>query len=278
MDEFQKEGIYHNRITFSSYKWEHMKNNSKPDVSIVCLTWNRKRFLEIGLPSLFSSLSNEISHEIILMDNASSDGTLDELRRYADNPEVKIVENKKNLRYKGFNRLFGMAQGRVIIEVDDDVIEFPRDFDKIAIEYLVAYPDYGYLAFDTVRNEFTDGNRGTFKYVDERGARAVEEGEARGYLAAFRRRDYRVVRPFTFFFPFSIEHPQDWVVSGLIRRILFKRMGVIRGVRCLHACGPLYAQKFGRTKLDLANLELEGASDRIAAYRKRLEESRAANN
>ena len=248
-----------------------MKNDSKPDVSIVCLTWNRKQFLEIGLPSLFSSLSSELSHEIIFMDNASSDGTLVELRRYAGNPEVKIIENMVNLRYKGFNRLFGMARGRVIIEVDDDVIEFPKDFDKVAVEHLTAFPDYGYLAFDAIRNEFTDGNRGTFHRVDIRGSRIIEEGEARGYLAAFRRRDYRLIRPFTFFFPFSIRHPQDWVVSGLICRILFKRMGVIKGVSCLHACGPLYARKFGRTELDIKNLELERADDRIEAYRKRLE-------
>ncbi len=254
-----------------------MKKKSYPDVSVVCLTWNRKRFLELGLPSLFASLSHELSHEIIFMDNASSDGTVDELRRYADNPEVTIIENGNNLRYKGFNRLFGMARGRVIIEVDDDVIEFPEDFDRIAVEYLSAFPDYGYLAFDTVRNELTDGNRGTFRSVDERGERAVEEGEARGYLAAFRRRDYRLIRPFTFFFPFSIRHPQDWVVSGLIRRILFKRMGVIRGIRCLHACGPLYAKKFGRTELDLKNLELERAADLVEAYRKRLERNDIIN-
>ena len=247
-----------------------MKNSMRPDVSIVCLTWNRRRFLELGIPSLFANISKELSHEIIFMDNASSDGTLELLRRFADHPEVSIIENRKNVRYKGFNRLFGMSRGKVIIEVDDDVIEFPRDFDKTAVEYLAAFPDYGYLAFDTVRNEFTDGNRGTFSFVDVRGERAVEEGESRGYLAAFRRTDYRLIRPFTFFFPFTIEHPQDWVVSGLIRRILFKRTGVIRGERCLHACGPLYARKFGRTELDLQNLRLEHADSLIEAYLKKL--------
>ena len=247
-----------------------MKRAFVPDVSIVCLTWNRKGYLEKGLESLFANLSRQLTHEIIFMDNASSDGTLDVLRKYENHPEVRIVPNRVNLRYKGFNRLFGMARGRYIIEVDDDVIGFPADFDRIAVEYLETFADYGYLAFDTVRNELTDGNRGSFRFVDARGDRVVEEGEARGYLAAFRRRDYRLIRPFTFFFPFDINHPQDWVVSGLIRRLLFKRMGVIRGVRCLHACGPHYAKLFGRTDLDLQNLELEGAVERIAVYRKQL--------
>lgn len=240
------------------------------DISIVCVTWNRIKFLELGLPSLFEALSPDLSHEIIFWDNASTDGTLDLLQQYADRPDVQIIANDSDIRYKAFNKLFGKAKGDVIIEIDDDVIEFPKAFDRIAIDYLEKFPDYGYLAFDTVVNELTDGNRGTYQRVDERDGMVVEEGESRGYLAAFRRRDYRLIRPLTFFFPFSIEHPQDWVISGLIRRVLGKKNGVIRGIRCLHACGPRYARLFGRTELDLKNLEDQNASALIEAYKARL--------
>ena len=53
----------------------------RPDISIVCVTWNRKKFLELGLPSLFEALSPDLSHEIIFWDNASTDGTLDLLQQ-----------------------------------------------------------------------------------------------------------------------------------------------------------------------------------------------------
>ena len=254
---------------------EHMRN--RPDITIALVTWNREKFLRKGLPALFNALSNDMTHEILFWDNASSDGTLALLRQYESRSDVRIIANDRDIRYKAFNKLFGQARGRYIIEIDDDVIEFPKGFDRIAVDYMETFSDYGYLAFDTIVNELTDGNRGTYHTVDERVSKVdgkkmvVEEGESRGYLAVFRRRDYRLIRPLTFFFPFSINHPQDWVISGLVRRVLGKRNGVIRGIRCLHACGPLYARLFDRTEWDLKNLEQQQALDRIEIYKKKLD-------
>ena len=108
-------------------------SESNPDVTIVLLSWNRKRYLEIGLPSMFAALSKDLVHEIIIMDNASTDGTTELIESYAtSNPEVKFIKNSRNIGLKGYNKLFGMAKGRVIIEVDDDVIEFPENFGSTA--------------------------------------------------------------------------------------------------------------------------------------------------
>lgn len=230
------------------------------DISIVLLTWNRRRYLELGLPSLLSALSKDLSHEILIMDNASTDGTVDFLQQYKAHPEVTIICNKNNLRFKGFNKLFSMAKGSLIIEIDDDVISFPKDFDATFVKYYKRFPDYGYLALDTVKNEKTDGNRGTYKFVDERDGMVVEEGESRGYCAAFRRSDYRLIRPLTWFFKFSLDHPQDWVISGLVRRVLGKRNGVIRGIKCLHAYGPKYSKEFSREKSDKEKFNYWGKS------------------
>lgn len=244
--------------------------NDGIEMSIVLLSWNRKRFLEKGLKSMMEALSPDVRHEIILMDNASEDGTQEVLKSFASHPEVKVVLNKRNLRFKGFNKLFGLAKGRIIVEVDDDVIEFPKGFDRIFIDYFKAFPDYGYLALDTVVNELTDGNRGAYSFVDRRGDMVVEEGESRGYCAAFLRKDYRLIRPLTFLFRFSLRHPQDWVISGLVRRVLRKRNGVIRGVKCLHAYGPLYAREFGRLKYDWEKLETWRSVGLKSEYEKKL--------
>lgn len=248
-----------------------------PDVTIALLSWNRKRYLEMGLPSLFAALSKKLVHEILIMDNASTDGTKELITNFAmSNSEVKFIENSHNVGLKGYNRLFGMAKGRVIIEVDDDVIEFPDEFDKKLVDCLNAYPDYGFISLDTIRNELTDGGRpcaGCGK-MDERNGWTVEEGEARGYCAAFRRRDYRIVRPLTFFFPFSLKCPQDYVVSGLMRHLLKRRSGVVVGEKCLHANGPLYAEKFGRLEMDIKKMAESDCPERIEEYRKALNERR----
>ena len=248
-----------------------------PDVTIALLAWNRKRYLEMGLPSMFAALSKNLVHEIIIMDNASTDGTTELIEGYAtSNSEVKFIKNSRNIGLRGYNKLFGMAKGRVIIEVDDDVIEFPENFDKTLADCLDVYSDYGFMSLDTVRNDLTDGGRpcpGCGK-MDERGRWIVEEGDARGYCAAFRRRDYRMIRPFTFFFSFSLRHPQDYVVSGLMRRLLKRRSGVVVGEKCLHANGPLYAAKFGRVDIDLQKMLKSDCPERVAEYKKALRERR----
>ena len=248
-------------------------SNLIPDVTIALLTWNRKRYLDVGLPSMFASLSKKLLHEILIMDNASTDGTTELIESYAtSNPEVKFIKNSRNIGLKGYNKLFGLAKGRVIIEVDDDVIEFPKNFDKTLADCLDVYSDYGFMSLDTVRNDLTDGGRpcpGCGR-MDERKGRIVEEGDARGYCAAFRRRDYRIIRPFTFFFSFSLRHPQDYVVSGLMRRLLKRRSGVIVGEKCLHANGPLYAAKFGRVDMDLLKMAQSDCPERVEEYKKAL--------
>ena len=240
-----------------------------PDVSIVLLTWNRRRFLEKGLPEMYGKLSRGLTHEILIMDNASEDGTLDLVMHYAAHPETKIIANKENVKLKGYNQLFAMAKGRVIIELDDDVIEFPQDFDRILRDSLDLFPEYGYVALDTIKNEKTDGGWPGCNDANRKTTRnglTMTEGPARGYCAAFRRRDYQLIRPFTFCFPFSLSKPQDYVVSGLIRRLLFKKSGIVDGIKCLHANGPLYAKEFGRLDFDRRKMAESDCKERLAEY------------
>ena len=241
----------------------------RPDISIVLLTWNRRGYLEKGLPELYGKLSRALTHEILIMDNASEDGTLDLVMTYANHPETRVIANKKNVKFKGYNSLFGMARGRIIIELDDDVIEYPHEFDQVLLECLDFFPEYGYIALDTIKNEKTDGGWPGCNDASRKTTRkglTLSEGPARGYCAAFRRRDYRMIRPFTFFFPFSLSKPQDYVISGLIRRILHKKSGVVDNVKCLHANGPLYAKEFGRIEFDRRKMAESDCQERLIDY------------
>jgi glycosyltransferase involved in cell wall biosynthesis len=253
-----------------------MKNNHI-DISIALVTWNRVKYLEIGLKALLHALSPELRHEILIMDNASTDGTLELVKGIAQaNKEIKVFSNTKNIGFVAYNKLFFKARGDVIIEVDDDVISFPHEFDKKLKECLEKYFDYGFIALDTIRNEYTDGGRpnaGSGR-IDKRDSCIVEEGDARGYCAAFRRKDYRLIRPLTWFFPFSLEHPQDYVISGLMRRILKRKSGVLIDEKCLHANGPLYAKKFGRVDFDITKMKNAKCEDRVAKYIEAMNEGR----
>ena len=219
----------------------------RPEISIVLLTWNRAPFLEICLREMFAAFDPDVTREVILMDNCSSDTTPEILSKYAAMPNVRVVCNKKNMRLNAYKKLFSMARGRFVIEVDDDILQFPPRFDKTFLEYFEAYPDYGYLALNVVQNEKTSGAKPDSScYADDvRGEKIVEEGPVGGWCSAFRRIHYWLASPLVAFMSLSMARPEDGVLSGIVGKIFRKRMGIIKNAVCLHATGPEYARMYG---------------------------------
>lgn len=71
-----------------------------PKVAVVVVNWNGKRFLERCLSALLAQ--TVMPHEIILVDNASTDGSLDIVRPY---PSVKILALDHNTGFAQGNNL-----------------------------------------------------------------------------------------------------------------------------------------------------------------------------
>lgn len=236
-----------------------------PDISILLLTWNRAPFLERCLREMFASFSPSVEREVILMDNGSTDSTPEVLARYADKPGVRVVRNVKNEALEAYKKLFAMARGRIMVEVDDDVLAFPKGFDQTFIDYFVAFPDYGYLGLNVVQNEKTDGAKGSPSQYKEdiRGTKVVEEGPVGGWCSAFRRRHYLLFKPFLCFFKFSMRRPEDGTLMGFIKVVLRKRIGLIRNAICLHATGPAYSREAGLLDRDIEKYQI-GDSPEIA--------------
>lgn len=223
----------------------------KPTVSIVILTWNRATYLDLCLTSLLSSLTPEcrLSHEVIVMDNGSTDSTKEVLAKHERSKIVRVVRNVKNLGLNAYKRLFVMARGKYIIEVDDDVIQFPSQFDAAMVDYLEAYRDYGYLSLNVIQNEMTNGAKlPPENYTDDiRGKRVIEEGPAGGWCAIFRRIHCFFLIPLLYFYNIRMKMPEDALLQSYFMRI-HKRFGIIKHVSCLHANGVQYAKKFGNMR------------------------------
>lgn len=235
----------------------------RPEISIVILTWNRAPFLKIGLQNLFGAISPDITHEIIIMDNCSDDNTPQILSEYSHRTDVKIIRNKSNLRLNAYKRLLPLAVGRIIIEIDDDVLSFPTGFDRIFIDYFKAFPDYGYLALNVIQNEKTNGAKPSIEcYRDDvRGNMVVEEGPTGGWCAAFHRTHYRLFRPLQLMLNFSMANGEDGLLSAFFTRILRKRAGIIKSASCLHATGVVFAQEFGLMKREYEKYAKGGRPD-----------------
>ena len=243
---------------------------SKPILSFCMLTWNRASMLEICLSSFFDKLSNQIPVELIVMDNSSTDGTRNLLEKYRQRENVRIVFNKKNIRLNAYKPLFGMAKGKYIVDLDDDIIEFPQDFDKTIVEYFDAFPDYGFICLNVVQNDKTNGHKpGPECYKEDiRGNKVIEEGPVGGWCAAFRKRHFNIFRVFFNLLNLSMSRVEDGVLSGFLHKLMRKRQGVIRDAVCLHATGPYYAEKFGLLRREVEKYEVVGLIREAQEFRK----------
>ncbi len=98
------------------------------DVSIVIVSWNTRDILRDCLESIYAQ-GDTTSYEIIVVDNASSDGSAEMVRN--EFPEVKSIENTDN---KGFaaanNQGINAANGRYILLLNSDTIILDNAIEK----------------------------------------------------------------------------------------------------------------------------------------------------
>lgn len=98
---------------------------SNIDTSVVVLNWNGKRFLK----NLFDSLAKQTyprdKYEVIFVDNASKDDSVDFVRD--SYPWVRIIKNKGNYGFaKGCNAGMVAARGKYIVLLNNDTKTEPK--------------------------------------------------------------------------------------------------------------------------------------------------------
>ncbi|MDY0090947.1 MAG: glycosyltransferase, partial [Flavobacteriaceae bacterium] len=81
-------------------------------LSVIILNYNVRYFLELCILSVQKALQ-EIDGEIIVVDNASSDGSCEMIKEHF--PDIKLIENKENSGFpKGNNIGVDQAKGKFI--------------------------------------------------------------------------------------------------------------------------------------------------------------------
>lgn len=113
---------------------------SPPVVSVIILNYNGADLL----PALLNSLHglDYPNHEIIVVENGSTDKSLEVL---ADYPWVKVVRTERNLGSSGgYNLGFAHSAGDFILVMNNDMIA-NRDFVGVLSRYLVAHPEVGII-------------------------------------------------------------------------------------------------------------------------------------
>lgn len=88
-------------------------------VTVALLSWNGRSHLEICLEALALQEDPGVAWEIVVLDNGSSDGTADWLRRA--HPAVRVLRSEVNIGFcAGNNRLVGEAAGDAVALLNND--------------------------------------------------------------------------------------------------------------------------------------------------------------
>lgn len=114
-----------------------------PLVSIALCTYNGSQYLTEQLNTLSGQTYKNL--EIIVVDDGSSDGTIELLRQYANASYLnfKIYSNEENLGYiKNFEKAIGLCNGEYIALCDQDDI-----WDERKIETLVRHIRHNILIY-----------------------------------------------------------------------------------------------------------------------------------
>jgi len=146
--------------------------DAKPTISAVILTRNRKEALSRVLDRLLEAPLAEI----LVVDNGSSDGTAEHVRRYA--ARVRLLEPGANLGLGGRNLASREAKGDLLLMLDDDAYPLPGAVETL-LEAFEANPRLG-VAGGLVRDI---DSAGRVLFEDELGTfdwwlRAGRRGEA----------------------------------------------------------------------------------------------------
>jgi glycosyltransferase involved in cell wall biosynthesis len=113
-----------------------------PDVSVVVTNFNYGQYIRRCLRSLMSQDLERSRYEIIVVDDKSTDDSLQAIAAFVEAGDVKVIANKKNLGVGGSSRVgVDHARGKYFVRVDaDDYVQPP--FLSMLCNVLRFCPDY----------------------------------------------------------------------------------------------------------------------------------------
>jgi len=123
-------------MTYRLESWTLIK------ISVIIVSWNAKDYLIKCLKSVQKE-AREVDCEIIVVDNGSTDGSVQAVRRLF--PNVVLIESRKNLGFAKANNIgIKRCRGEYIFLVNSDVIILESAITKI-INFLESHKTVGML-------------------------------------------------------------------------------------------------------------------------------------
>lgn len=192
-----------------------------PVLSVVIVSWNVRDDLRECLQSLLHTEAPPLDMEVIVVDNASTDGTAEMVRR--EFQRVQLLVNDRNLGYTRANNIgIRLSRGKYILLLNPDTV-----VHKGALQALIAcaeaHPEAGIIGAKLLNPDgsvqrsarsFPDIGAGLFRNTPL-GRLFPQNPFVRRYLLAD--------------FGYDAVREVDWVSGAamLVRREVFERIGLL---------------------------------------------------
>jgi glycosyltransferase involved in cell wall biosynthesis len=120
-----------------------------PEISVVVTNYNYGKYIRRCLRSLLSQDLDRGRYEIIVVDDKSTDDSLQAIQAFVDAGDVKIVVNRRNLGVGGSARVgVDHSRGKYLVRVDSDDYVQPAflsmlgNFLRFCPQYIGVSCDY----------------------------------------------------------------------------------------------------------------------------------------
>src|SRR5215813_8471642 len=100
------------------------------DLSVVIVNWNVRDLLRQCLRSILEETRRDRGYEVIVIDNASCDGSMEMVRE--EFPWARLVLNQNNEGFaKANNRALPLCRGRYVLLLNPDTVVVHRALDRL---------------------------------------------------------------------------------------------------------------------------------------------------
>lgn len=126
------------RLEFiQKYQLKKVKTNH-PSLSVLISNYNMEKYIETAIVSCL--LQNEQLEQILIMDDGSTDNSLEQLRRWNNEERIMVLNKKNEGKARALNKLLPHATSDFILELDADDWLDP-DAVSVIKKYLSDLPD-----------------------------------------------------------------------------------------------------------------------------------------
>jgi dTDP-3-amino-3,4,6-trideoxy-alpha-D-glucose transaminase len=213
------------------------------EIAIVVLTHNREQLLRQCVQNVLQRTSDATT-EIVIWNNGSTDGTAEYLETLTD-PRIRVVNSEENIGMNAYARGFAMTTADHLIDLDDDMIDAPPEWDRRLLEAFERLPEVGFLAANLVDNPYDKTaqvmyHRDAHLYsVETVNGVTLKVGPTGGGCAITSRELYERVGGFT-----QREDQVFWLEDAAFIQEIMKlglKAAYLNDLQVLHAGGVYYA-------------------------------------